>query len=180
MPYRIDVAYMRVRELKDVVEVVVTDHGMPQQIAWFNFVNNPHEPIECGVEYEVIFQRKVKTKTEKERARHERLDSRSHHPDHRVAGRIQRRRRRAVLRHRILRRRRAGPDHRDLADPAVARKDLKHLVQDGGVFMATSCVIIDPQRKKATPYRERPFRYATCSNARSNSSQSESSGATWS
>ncbi len=61
MPYRIDVAYVRVRELNEVVEVVVTDHGMPQQIAWFNFVRNPQEPIECGIEYEVIFRRKAKS-----------------------------------------------------------------------------------------------------------------------
>lgn len=59
MPYRIDVAHLRVRELNEIVEVVVMDHGMPQQIGWFNFVRNPCEPIERGAEYEVIFQRKV-------------------------------------------------------------------------------------------------------------------------
>src|SRR5882757_6274744 len=53
--------------------------------------------------------------------------NRNYHPDHsdhRLARWLQRRRRRAVLRHRLLRRRRPWPRHRDPADPAAAWKTL--------------------------------------------------------
>src|SRR6202035_1665227 len=49
------------------------------------------------------------------------------YPDHSrycIARRFQRRRRRSVLWHRLLRRRRPRPDHRHSADPAIAGEDL--------------------------------------------------------
>jgi hypothetical protein len=53
--------------------------------------------------------------------------NRNYHPDHpyyRFARWLQRRRRRSILRHRILWRRRPRPHYRDPLDPASARKDL--------------------------------------------------------
>src|SRR6266850_7627240 len=61
----------------------------------------------------------------------------NYHPDHsryRVARGLQRHRRRTVLRHRLLRRRRTWPHRRHPADSATARKNLSSRSQNGAEF----------------------------------------------